>query len=168
MGWGVLPLPGKAFRASVGFYGRMKAPPVFKAGKTIRVVMIDDEPWFVAADVCKALYTRFNRYAGVSPWLRPVAQDERTTVSRKTPGISLALFQGAAPSYVLISESGLYKLIMRSDHCEAHQVRMVARSNVTCGHSSFPNRGAKCVIPSPTSGIPSWFATEIAAIPTSV
>jgi len=32
-----------------------------------------------------------------------------------------------------------------SEHCEPHQVRLVARSNLTGSAISFPNRGANCV-----------------------
>lgn len=82
----------------------------------IRVVTIDGNPWFVAADLCRVLYSDFNRYAGVSKYMQNVGADERMTVNRHTPGIPLDLFVGAsAPSYVVLSESGLYKLALRSN-----------------------------------------------------
>ncbi len=75
---------------------------------TIRVVQIDGEPWFVANDVCRVLgienvgsaYVRLDR-------------DEVSNVRRADVGMT----PGRAA--VIISESGLYKLVLRSDKPEA-------------------------------------------------
>ena len=73
-------------------------------GHQIRVVMIDGEPWFVARDVGTALHL-LNTTAA----LRNITQSE-VRDHRLTP-------QGRANK--IISESGLYKLILRSDKPQA-------------------------------------------------
>jgi prophage antirepressor-like protein len=66
----------------------------------IRVIEIAGQPWFVAADVCRALGLR-----NPTMTLRSLAPDERT----------LRNFEGGPAAGVnLISESGLYKLILRA------------------------------------------------------
>lgn len=69
---------------------------------TIRVFTIDDEPWFVAADVGKAL-----EISRIDNLLRNLSRDETMVSSHLARGY---LHHRAK----LISESGLYKLIMRS------------------------------------------------------
>jgi prophage antirepressor-like protein len=73
-------------------------------GANIRVVEIDGQPWFVASDVCAALDMQ-NPTARVSH----LDENERNTL-RLTEGIGRG-----NPNRVCVSESGLYKLIMRSD-----------------------------------------------------
>ncbi|WP_321829548.1 Bro-N domain-containing protein [Thalassovita sp.] len=75
----------------------------------------DGEPWFNAKEVCAAL--GMNLSAGTTQWTKGLDGTERLKVTRKElPEI----FSGSrAPSYVMISESGLYKLIMRSNKPEA-------------------------------------------------
>lgn len=77
----------------------------------IRVVTIDDQPWFVAADAIVVLYGSTNSFGSI---YRSVDQDERSYVPRQHLGLN-----GGKPM-VIISESGLYKLVMRSDKPEAH------------------------------------------------
>ena len=80
--------------------------------KNIRIVDIKGEPWFVAADVCKAVgyCTKKDGSVNTTIALQPLSKGEVSTyqISEK---------QGR-PSKV-ISESGLYKLIMRSDKPQA-------------------------------------------------
>ncbi|WP_417624022.1 Bro-N domain-containing protein [Paremcibacter congregatus] len=72
----------------------------------IRTITLEGEPWFVAVDACKALgvinsgsaYSRL----GVS---------EKSNIRRMDVGG----YHGAGRDLVILSESGLYKLIMRSD-----------------------------------------------------
>lgn len=87
----------------------------FKA-HDIRVIDRQGSPWFVAADVCRAL--ELNQTGKhVSVILKPLALDEKFLADRQnTPN----LFVGVRiPSATLISESGLYRLVMRSDKPEA-------------------------------------------------
>lgn len=85
----------------------------------IRVVTIDDKPWFVAVDLYDLLY---GRRTGVSS-RNILDATETITVKRHGASVSVALgylFHGTRVShYALISESGLYKLIMHSDRPEA-------------------------------------------------
>jgi prophage antirepressor-like protein len=83
-------------------------------------VLIEGEPWFVAADVCRALGLPFGKGAGsTARYLGNLAVDEKRAVT-KVGSIGSTLLAGtAANSANLVSESGLYKLIMRSDKPEA-------------------------------------------------
>ncbi|MBW8318680.1 MAG: hypothetical protein K0M49_01580 [Arenimonas sp.] len=76
----------------------------------VRVVRIDGQPWFAGSDVLTFLLGR-SRGNG-SAYLK-LSESEKTKVDR----INLGLAPGK--SMVLISESGLYKLVMRSDKPEA-------------------------------------------------
>lgn len=80
----------------------------------LHVVMQGDDPWFVVKDVCAALGMDLNQTTNYTRHLNP---DERTKVLRSiiTPG---NVGRGA-PYVSLISESGLYSLILRSRKPEA-------------------------------------------------
>ncbi len=82
----------------------------FKSNQ-IRVVEIEGNPWFVAADVCRQLYDMAGSNA--SHYTKHLDDSEKLT-GKRIPGM-----RGAPP--VLISESGLYKLVMRSDKPEARR-----------------------------------------------
>lgn len=79
----------------------------------IRVFQLDGQPWFVARDACAAL--DMSLMGGTGPWLNRLAKDERRPVPK-------GLLYGKGMSQAtLITESGLYKLIMRSDKPEARE-----------------------------------------------
>jgi len=86
------------------------------------VVEIDGEPGFVAADVCYALgvYIRANGTSNTGSALQKLGADEK---KRLAPAEANRIgFNGAKGWGVsLISESGLYKLIMRSDKPQARK-----------------------------------------------
>jgi prophage antirepressor-like protein len=69
-------------------------------------VMIEDQPWFFAADVSKVLGYRRVDYA-----VRILDEDEKS--------IRLIQTDGGAQKYSVITEPGLYRLLMRSDRPEA-------------------------------------------------
>lgn len=71
----------------------------------LRVIMQGDDPWFVAKDVCDALGLTTANLA------RDLDGDEKGSIKLMTPG-GLQLV-------TLISESGLYSLILRSRKPEA-------------------------------------------------
>lgn len=75
----------------------------------VRVVSIDDEPWFVAKDVCDALGIATNhlREAG-----RGLDADEVA---------SLPNWEGRGSAPLIVSEPGFYKLVMRSRKPEAKE-----------------------------------------------
>ena len=68
------------------------------------------EPWFVAKDVCDILELN-----NITEALRPLDDDEKTNFRNS----EVAQSGGRAP--IIISESGLYKLIMRSRKPEAKE-----------------------------------------------
>ncbi|GAB4270885.1 MAG: hypothetical protein Kow0013_23360 [Pararhodobacter sp.] len=77
----------------------------------VRVVMIDDAPWFVAADVCRVPGHRNIRMA-LKRWLD---NDEKGVTDCYTPcGVQ---------AMSIVSESGLYALIMRSNTPAAKRFR---------------------------------------------
>jgi prophage antirepressor-like protein len=82
---------------------------------TIRAVEIEGEPWFAANDVCKALslYVNQRGQPNVTEACRKLNTDEVSFSRIETPT------GGASPKMRIVSESGLYKLIMRSDKPEA-------------------------------------------------
>jgi len=89
------------------------------ASFAIRIVTIDGNPWFVAADVCKAL----GLWGYPSQHTAKLAADQRMVVGRNSHVLSTrdeaAVFTPKAPTITIISESGLYKLALRSDKKEA-------------------------------------------------
>jgi prophage antirepressor-like protein len=76
----------------------------------LRVVVKDDEPWFVAADVAMAL-----QYSEASAMTRHLDDDEK--------GLSIVQTLGGEQEAVIISESGLYSAILRSRKPEAKKFR---------------------------------------------
>lgn len=84
----------------------------------VRTVLIDGDPWFVAADACKALTIR-----DTSSAMKMVDEEDRRTLYRSdTPH----LFDDVAPQVqmlVVINEPGLYALIFQSDKGEAKAFR---------------------------------------------
>ncbi|MCG7364203.1 hypothetical protein MHZ93_23370 [Roseomonas sp. ACRSG] len=87
--------------------------PSAGASFDVRVVEIDGAPWFVAADVAHCLALEVST-KGVGHYLKRLSEDERNTV-HVAGGIR------GNPNKVVISESGLYKLIMRSDKPDARR-----------------------------------------------
>ncbi len=86
-------------------------------GLSLRVVQIDGEPWFVAIDACRALGSYVKSCGGVNTTmaLRNLNEDEIRSGSKRI-GVTE---KGGGGMPKLISESGLYKLITRSDKPEA-------------------------------------------------
>ncbi|SUV68308.1 BRO-N domain-containing protein [Bordetella avium] len=71
----------------------------------VRVVVINGEPWFIAADLCKAL-----KLSNPSESLKALDDDEKMTLS-STEGHSGK--RGGAQFQSVISESGMYTLVLR-------------------------------------------------------
>lgn len=78
--------------------------------QSIRVITIDGEPWFVGADLLTVL---FGTSSGKADAYRKLASDEKTKVDRIAFGL------GYGRAMVVVSESGFYRLFMRSDKPEA-------------------------------------------------
>ncbi|WP_018075986.1 BRO-N domain-containing protein [Novosphingobium nitrogenifigens] len=88
---------------------------------TIRTALIDNEPWFVAVDVCRALgmainipATYANRGFFSDEEYRLLQREDLTRCEGLVETLDPRVFRLG-----LLSESGLYKLIMRSDKKEA-------------------------------------------------
>jgi prophage antirepressor-like protein len=83
---------------SVGASALVPTPNTFNfESHAVRVVMRDDEPWFVATDICDALSIQ-----NASQVIARLDQDERSMLNIGR--------QGAAH---IISESGMYTLVLR-------------------------------------------------------
>lgn len=78
----------------------------FESNDTIRSVLIDGNPWFVAQDVCTAL-----RIQNVTQALEKLDQDERSMFNIGHEHRSI--FDKRVKEINIISESGLYTLILR-------------------------------------------------------
>lgn len=74
--------------------------------QSVRVIMTDGEPWWVASDVAKVL-----GYRDAANAIRILREKERGTHLVSTPSGQQRL--------TVISEQGLYRLVMRSDRAEA-------------------------------------------------
>ncbi|EPI2104854.1 BRO-N domain-containing protein [Providencia rettgeri] len=73
-------------------------------GIEVRIVKINNDPWFIAADICKALEIK-----NVTNAIKALDDDENTLCSIKGIKSSAGL-----PIFNLVAESGFYKLITRS------------------------------------------------------
>ena len=74
----------------------------------IRIVRIDDEPWFVAVDVCKAL-----EIGNPAQALSRLDEDEKNNTIISNEGIA------GNPTKAIINEPGLYTLVLSSRKPEA-------------------------------------------------
>lgn len=71
-------------------------------GAAVRVITRNNDPWFVLADVCKVLEIGNSRMAAAR-----LDEDEKGVSQTDTPGGSQEM--------AIITEAGLYRLVMRSD-----------------------------------------------------
>jgi prophage antirepressor-like protein len=85
-------------------------------GTALRTIEIDGEPWFVATDVCQCIGMSVAH--GVGSWIRHLSSDERRLLTRKSHHDLIAGWT-VAPSVTVISEPGLYRLLMRTDKPQA-------------------------------------------------
>lgn len=89
----------------------MTALTFFKYGATeVRTLSVNDEPWFVASDVAKILDLGRTHDA-----VRGLDDDEKGTETVRTPGGEQVV--------TVVSEPGLYQLVMRSRKPEAKPFR---------------------------------------------
>lgn len=90
------------------------------------MIDLDGQPWFVAADVCRVLgfplVSSGGHQISVTNYTRFLDDTEKRILSKtSSEGQNLLALFPAAGGYrtTIISESGLYKLVMRSDKPEA-------------------------------------------------
>lgn len=84
--------------------------------QAVRVVMRGDEPWFVAADVCRVLELSNSREA-----TSRLDEDERDLVDLNTVSSNDGI--RGNPNATIINESGLYALVFTSRKPEAKRFR---------------------------------------------
>lgn len=84
----------------------------------LRVVEQDGEPWFLLKDVAKALGLREHVCGGYAHSLKGIPAGDKQVITKTHHPEWWVLFDLGARQ-TLISESGLYKLVMRSDKPEA-------------------------------------------------
>ena len=82
----------------------------FEDGSPVRVVMCDGELWFVAADVCKVL-----EIGNTSQAASYLEDDERGITTNDTPS--------GPQEMLVITEAGLYSLVLRSRKPQAKQFK---------------------------------------------
>ena len=78
--------------------------------REIRTLLVDDQPWFVVADVSAAL-----EYSVPSAMTRHLDEDEK--------GVSIVHTPGGDQEMLVINESGLYSAILRSRKAEAKRFK---------------------------------------------
>ena len=92
----------------------------------VRVTMIDGEPWFVAMDVCRVL-----EHTNATKAIASLDDDERGTINPADLKLTFGYSQagrsssghGGARRLTVVSESGLYALIVRSNKPSAKRFR---------------------------------------------
>lgn len=102
--------------------------------RELRTTLVDDEPWFVAADICRVLGLSNPTMA-----LRALDEDEKGLSQIETPG--------GTQSMAVVNESGLYALVVRSDKPNAKPFRKWVTSEVLpairkTGRYDIAKRGA--------------------------
>lgn len=106
----------------------------------IRTLLIDGEPWFVAADVCKALLIVNSRDA-----LTRIDDDEKGVVSTDT--------LGGRQEVTIVNEPGLYALILSSRKPEAKAFKRWITHEVIPSirkHGAYISPNAEAVQVTPT------------------
>lgn len=89
----------------------------FEESFTVRTVIKDNEPWFVAKDVCDVLGLTNSRVA-----VSPLDEDEK--------GVSKVYTPSGEQEMCVINESGLYALVIRSNKPNARKFRKWITSEV--------------------------------------
>lgn len=87
--------------------------------REVRTMLIDDQPWFVAADVAAAL-----GYQAAPQMTRNLDEDERGMQNVHTPSRNQhGAFGTVEQEMLVINESGLYSAILRSRKAEAKRFK---------------------------------------------
>jgi len=89
---------------------------------SIRTIELEGEPWFVARDICKALDINVDRNTGkisTTYALRNLRSDEVSVYPIHTYEQGPVQSRHRTLKMKMVSESGMYKIIMRSDKPEA-------------------------------------------------
>lgn len=98
----------------------------FNFGKQqVRTLLIDDQPWFVAADVCASL-----AIGNVSLAVNGRADRETDGLDEDEKGIATVNTPSGAQEMLVVNESGLYALIFKSRKAEAKRFKKWVTSEV--------------------------------------
>jgi prophage antirepressor-like protein len=111
--------------------------------QAVRVMMRDGEPWFVAADVCRVLELS-------NPTMAVKALDEDE--------VTLSEIEGSHRPTNLVSESGLYALVIRSDKPAAKRFRKWITAEVL---PTIRRTGSYELTPPPPEAGPMRFGTTM-------
>lgn len=85
-------------------------PFLFEGEALVRVVAVNDDPWFIAKDVCKCL-----EIARTDSAIRGLDDDEKGTHIMSTPG--------GTQQVSVVNEAGLYRLIFTSRKAAAERFK---------------------------------------------
>lgn len=91
--------------------------PFTYQGTNVRTVLIDDEPWFVLTDLCKVLEIRN-------------ARDVAARLADDMKGVGSIDTLGGTQRMTIVSEAGMYAVIMRSDKPQSEPFRRWVTSEV--------------------------------------
>lgn len=109
-----------------------KVIPFSYEDQSVRTIQVEDQPFFVAIDVCQSL-----GLTDTSMAVKKLDDDEKIQVPKSDLGVS------AGGEMWLVNESGLYTLILRSNKPEAKAFRKWITSEVLpalrkTGHYAMP------------------------------
>lgn len=85
-------------------------------GGSVRVIMIDGEPWFFAKDICDCL-----DLGNVGQTVNCLDEDERKTLDSNIINNDVGSNGGRAP--LIVSETGMYSLVLKSRKPEAKKFK---------------------------------------------
>lgn len=129
--------------------------------REVRTLLVDDQPWFVAADVCESL-----AIVNTARALTRLDEDEKGIHSMNTPG--------GAQNVSTLNESGLYSLILTSRKAEAKRFKKWVTAEVLpairkTGRYESPKPATLTPAHSATfrTVSPSWPARLATPLPTS-
>jgi prophage antirepressor-like protein len=119
------------------------------AGKSVRTVMKDGQPWWVAKDVCEVLGLSDGRKS-----VNLLDEDERNSV----PVIDA---MGRSQETLIVNEPGLYSLILRSRKPEAKAFKRWVTHEVL---PSIRKTGSYSVAPQPAPALPTDYKSALVAL----
>ncbi|AAY93012.1 phage protein, BRO family [Pseudomonas protegens Pf-5] len=117
----------------------------FNFGKQqVRTLLIDDQPWFVAADVCVSL-----AIGNVSLAVNGRADRETDGLDEDEKGIATVNTPSGAQEMLVVNESGLYALIFKSRKAEAKRFKKWVTAEVLPAirkHGRYEDQGKMAIL----------------------
>lgn len=138
-----IPDPGAASKAVEMVVNTAAAEPALQLfnfeHQTVRVILVDGAPWFVLADLCRALgIVNVGNVAG--------------RLDADVKGIHQADTPGGRQSVATVNESGMYEVVIRSDKKEAARFRRWVTHKVL---PEIRRTGSYSAIPAAPTQLPS-------------